>query len=119
MATPGQQAAAALQSGGVTRFADTNPNQDDGVQLANFLTTIIKKSAKGAAREGTIVPEPPTERLLPEGKTTESVQEDLAPQLLSPEGQQRFEAGGADARTAMNANRREIRRGNVGDHTRS
>ena len=40
------------------------------MQLANFLTTIIKKSAKGAAREGTIVPEPPTERLLPEGKTT-------------------------------------------------
>ena len=92
MATPGQQAAAALQSGGVTRFADTNPNQDDGVQLANFLTTIIKKSAKGAAREGTIVPEPPTERLLPEGQTTESVQEKLAPQMLSPEGQQRFEA---------------------------
>lgn len=101
MATPGQQAAAALQSGGVTRFADTNPNQDDGVQLANFLTTIIKKSAKGAAREGTIVPEPPTERLLPEGQTTESVQEELAPQMLSPEGQQRFEAGGADARTAI------------------
>ena len=37
MATPGQQAAAALQSGGVTRFADTNPNHDDGIQLAGFL----------------------------------------------------------------------------------
>ena len=63
MATPGRQAAAA-QSGGVTRFADTNPTDDDGIQLAEFLSSIVKKSAKGTAREGTIVPEPPTERLL-------------------------------------------------------
>ena len=101
MATPGRQAAAALQSGGVTRFADTNPTDDDGIQLAGFLSSIVKKSAKGSAREGTIVPEPPTERLLPEGKTTESVQEKLAKDTLSPEGQERFESGGGDARTAI------------------
>ncbi len=101
MATPGQQAAEALRSGGVTRFADTNPNQDDGVQLAGFLGKIIQNSAKGSARAGTVVPEPPTERLLPEGQTTESVQEDLAPQMLSDEGQQRFSDAGGDARTGI------------------
>ena len=101
MATPGRQAAAALQSGGVTRFADTNPTDDDGIQLAGFLGKLIQNSAKGTAREGTIVPEPPTERLLPEGKTTESVQENLAPQMLSEDGQARFESGGGDARTAI------------------
>jgi len=101
MATPGRQAAEALRSGGVTRFADTNPTDDDGIQLAGLFSTLIKKSAKGSAREGTIVPEPPTERLLPEGQTTESVQEDLAPQMLSDEGQARFESGGGDARTAI------------------
>ena len=47
------------------------------------------------------MPEPPTERLLPEGKTTESVQENLAPQMLSDEGQARFESGGGVARTAI------------------
>ena len=101
MATPEEQATDALRSGGVTGFADTNPNEDNTIQLASFLKSIVTKSAKGKIREGTSVPEPPTERLLPEGQTTEGVQEKLAPQMLSPEGLERFQGAGSDARTAI------------------
>ena len=110
MATPGQQAAAALQSGGVKGFADTDPNRDDGVQLAGLLSTIIKKSAQAAPnavrREitpgvGGAVPEPPTEGIAPPGTTPQKTQETLAGQALSEEGQQRFSAAGGDARTAQ------------------
>ena len=87
-----------MRTGGVTEFADTDPRPDDGrVQLASALGKIISRAAKGTAREGQIVPEPPTERLLPEGETIEGVQERLAPQMLSPEGQRRFEEAGGDA----------------------
>ena len=98
MATPDEQALRAMRTGGVTQMADTDPRPDDGrVQLASAFGRFISNVAKGTAREGEIVPEPPTERLLPEGETVQSVQERLAPQMLSPEGQRRFEEAGGDA----------------------
>jgi len=111
MATPGQQAAQALKSGGVRRMADSEPNRDDGVQLAGLLSTIIKNSAKSAptrvgvegAGKGAAgrVPEPVTESIMPEGTTKSQTQKALAPEALSPEGLERFDAAGGDAGVAI------------------
>ena len=110
MATPGQQAAQALRQGGVTEFADTQPNVDEGIQTANFLTQILKQSAKaapGVARKeidkgvAGRVPEPIAEGVMPEGTTVQSTQEALAKDALSPEGQNRLAGAGGDARTAI------------------
>lgn len=110
MATPGQQAAKALQTGGVTEFADTQPQVDEGIQSASFLKKIIQKSvqvAPGASRElidegvAGRVPEPITEGVMPEGATVQKTQEALAKDALSPEGQERFQAAGGEAATAI------------------
>lgn len=110
MATPGQQAAQAMQSGGVTAFADNQPRQDDGVQLAGLLTKLVQKSAKAApGRVGKEVapgvagrmPEPGAEQIMPEGTTAQATQDKLAADSLSLEGKQRFDAAGGDAATAI------------------
>ena len=110
MATPGQQAARALRTGGVTQLADTQPQLDEGIQNANALRIILqqgRKAAPGKAREtvkdgvGGRVPEPITEGAIPEGTTVQKTQEALAKDALSPEGQQRLAASGGDARVAI------------------
>jgi len=110
MATPAQQAARALRTGGVTQFADTQPQVDEGIQTAGFLQKLLQQSAKaapGTAREtleGGVagrVAEPITEGIAPEGTTRQATQEALAKDALSPEGQARLEASGGDARTAI------------------
>lgn len=110
MATPGQQAAQALRQGGVTKFADTQPNVDEGIQTANFLSAILKKSAKAAPGpsrqqidEGVAgrVAEPITESVTPPDTTRQATQEALATEALSPEGQARLAASGGDARVAI------------------
>ncbi len=116
MATPGQQAAEALRSGGVRRMADTDP-QADGMQLAGFLGKMIEKSAKaapGAVTKGQRVPEPSVEQVLPEGQTAEKIQSELAPEALSPEGAARLDAAGGDARQAIaTPTEREIQGGRL------
>ena len=103
MATPGQQAARALRTGGVTQFADTNPQLDEGIQNANALKIILQRAAKAApgtaretVKEGVAgrVAEPITEGIAPEGTTRQATQEALAKDALSPEGQARLEASG-------------------------
>ena len=110
MATPGQQAARALRTGGVTQFADTQPQVDEGIQTAGFLQKLLQQSAKaapGTAREtledgvAGRVAEPITEGIAPEDTTRQATQEALAKDALSPEGQARLEASGGDARTAI------------------
>jgi len=110
MATPAQQAARALRTGGVTQFADTQPQVDEGIQTAGFLQKLLQQSAKaapGTAREtledgvAGRVAEPITEGIAPEGTTRQATQEALAKDALSPEGQARLEASGGDARTAI------------------
>jgi len=110
MATPGQQAAQALRQGGVTKFADTQPNVDEGIQNANWLSAILKNSVKAAPGpsrkqlgEGVAgrVAEPITESVTPPDTTRQATQEALAAQALSPEGQARLAASGGDARVAI------------------
>ena len=48
MATPGQQAARALRTGGVRQLADTQPQLDEGIQNANALKIILQQAAKAA-----------------------------------------------------------------------
>jgi len=108
MATPGQQAAQALRSGGVRRMADTNP-QDDGIVPAGAVSKLFEKlvrksvqnPAPGSVTQGKRVPEPSVAQVLPEGQTTEKIQSELAPNVLSPEGLERFQSRGQDARSAI------------------
>ena len=48
MATPGQQAARALRTGGVTQLADTRPQVDEGIMLAGGLSKLLQQAAKAA-----------------------------------------------------------------------
>ncbi len=84
MATPAQQAARALRTGGVTQFADTQPQVDEGIQTAGFLQKLLQQSAKaapGTAREtledgvAGRVAEPITEGIAPEKTTRQATQE--------------------------------------------
>lgn len=118
MATPAQQAARALRTGGVTQFADTQPQVDEGIQLAGGLSKLLQRAAKaapGTARETVDegvagrVAEPITEGIAPEGTTREATQQKLATDALSEEGRERFFTTGNDARAAIQTpTKREI-----------
>jgi hypothetical protein len=120
MATPGQQAAQALQSGGVRRMADSQPYTDERIQQAGFaLNKILQKSAQSAApgrstdklADGVAgrVPEPVTEGVMPEGTTVKETQAKLAEDTLSEEGLQRFQDAGGNAGQAISTpTQREI-----------
>ena len=110
MATPGQQVAQAVQSGGVRRMADSQPGVDEGIQNANALSIILrggKTAAPGRSvdklEEGVAgrVPEPVTESVMPEGTTVQQTQERLSQDALSEEGRQRFMDAGGDAGQAI------------------
>ena len=131
MATPGEQVAQAVQSGGVRRMADSQPGMNENAQLANFLGKIIQKSAKAAPGRSTDpieegvagrVPEPVTEGVIPEGTTKlrrrktetddqykkrvktailQKTQQRLAQDALSEEGRQRFMDAGGEAGQAI------------------
>ena len=110
MATPGQQAAQAMQSGGVRRMADSQPGVDEGIQNASWLS-IILRGGKNAAPGRSVdkledgvagrVPEPVTESVMPEGTTVQQTQERLSQDALSEEGRQRFMDAGGDAGQAI------------------
>ena len=91
MATPGEQVAQAVQSGGVRRMADSQPGMNENIQLANFLGKIIQKSAKAAPGRSTDtiekgvagrVPEPSTANVMPEGTTVTQTQKKLARRII-------------------------------------
>ena len=110
MATPGQQVAQAVKSGGVTRMASTTPGREDGIVQASgsrgntvkLLFDLFRSDVTGSARKGERVPEGAAESILPEGTTRTKTQKELAPQMLSPEGQKRFDDAGRDAGVAIN-----------------
>jgi hypothetical protein len=93
------QAAEASRSGGVLL-------PQDGVQVAGKFDTIIdifRMLAKQPSRVGQgRMPTPAEERLLPNQQEYRARQEQQAPQMLSPEGLQRFEASGYNAQDAIN-----------------
>ena len=111
MVTPNTQAAKAAAQGGVTSFADNEP-QKDGIQLASgsLLLKFLQKSGKirGKVSEGERVPEPATEGLLPTNPTTDKQttytkqKQKLQDEVLSPAGKQRLEQAGGDTGTTIN-----------------
>ena len=114
MATVEEQVANASETG-VTNFASTRPNKSDNVQVAGLGKEIIgtlgqilkrqdKSSMGSSVSKGdttTRVPEPSTERLLGEGEKYKSVQQKLAPELLTEEGAERFKRARFSAKTAI------------------
>ena len=110
---PNDQARDALKSGGVLKPANKDPHSPEFIQLASYLKAITKGLIKGGSKEVTTdaggqvikgaVPTPTTERLMEDGafrQTYTDRQKSLESKVLSPDGLERFEAGGRDASIA-------------------
>ena len=118
MATVEEQVANASETG-VTNFASTRPNKSDNVQVAGLGKEIIgtlgqilkrqdKSSMGSSVSKGdttTRVPEPSTERLLGEGEKYKSVQQKLAPELLTEEGAENLKELGLVLKQRLNLKR--------------
>lgn len=99
-------------------MADSQPGVDENIQLAGFISTILKNSplatpgrsiddmGDGVAGR---VPEEVTEGVMPEGTTVQQTQDALAEDSLSEEGLSRFQQSGGNAGQAISApTQREI-----------
>lgn len=107
MALINEQVAEAQQAGGVTETASTAPNvPKERFHVAGLFTPFMKKATEVSPsvtrqKEGK-APALPTqyeEGMLGKGEYVER-QKEAAEMLLSPEGQQRFEQAGGEAKTA-------------------
>ena len=99
------------QAAGASRRGGTLAPDEEGVQVAgkvDVITDIIKAiRGEPASAAGGRVPTPGEERLMPNRNVGEQDpyvvrQQEQAPQMLSPAGQQRFEESGFNAADAIN-----------------
>ena len=94
MATPDEQAMEASQTGGVLGPADTS--QEPGVQVAGMGKAILPAILEMIGKNKVDVPitEGATQARGAEMDAYAQQQQQAAPQMLSPEGQQQFEEAG-------------------------
>ena len=93
MAIPNEQAMNASLTGGVLTPASKNPNSPEYTELASVLGTFLKQAdiMPKSVSSGKRVALPNEERLIPKGTTNTQVQNNMAEEILSPEGLQRFQ----------------------------
>ena len=92
MAIPNEQAMNASLTGGVLTPASKNPNSPEYTELASVLGSFLKQAdiMPNSVTSGKRVALPNEERLIPKGTTNTQVQNNMAEEILSPEGLQRF-----------------------------